>query len=46
MNNECPISFISTSMQGPKLNYLSIDKKAYEVYKAVKHFRPYLMKNH
>lgn len=45
MNNEHPISFMRSSMQGPELNYLAIDKKAYVVYKVVKNFRPYLMKN-
>lgn len=46
MNDEFPISFMSTSMQGPKLNYPDIDKKSYEVYKAMKHFRPYFLNNH
>jgi len=46
MNNERPISFMSASMQGPELNYPTIKKQAYAVYKAVKHFRTYLPKNH
>lgn len=43
MKNWCPISFMSASMQGSELNYLVIDKQAYEVYKVVKHFKPYLL---
>jgi hypothetical protein len=40
-NNEAPVSFISTNLQGVELNYPSIDKHAYAVYKAVNHFRSY-----
>ena len=45
-NDEWPISFMSTGLQGAELNYPEIDKQAYTVYKAVKHFRPYILKNH
>ena len=45
-NDERPISFMSTGLQGTELNYPEIDKQAYAVYKAVKHFRPYILKNH
>jgi hypothetical protein len=45
-NNEAPISFMSTNLQGAELNYPAIDKQAYAVYKAVKHFRSYILKNH
>jgi hypothetical protein len=45
-NNEAPVSFMSTNLQGDELNYLAIDKQAYTVYKAVKHFRSYILKNH
>lgn len=45
-NNERPISFMSARMQRPKLNYPTIEKQVYTAYKAVKHFRPYLLKNH
>eukprot|EP00253_Pinus_taeda_P004214 PITA_04214 len=45
-NDENLISFMSASMQGPEVNYPSIEKQDYAVYKAVKHFRPYLLKNH
>lgn len=31
MNDECPISPMSTSMQGPELNYHAIHKQAYIV---------------
>ena len=42
---ELPISFMSTSLQGDELNYLAMDKQAYVVFKAVKQFRPYILKN-
>ena len=45
-NNEAPVSFMSTNLQGAELNYPAIDKQAYEVYKAVKHFIYYILKNH
>jgi hypothetical protein len=35
-----------TNLQGSELNYPTIDKQAYVVYKAVKHFRSYILKNH
>ena len=37
---------MSTNLQGAELNYLAIDKQAYVVYKEVKHFRSYFLKNH
>ena len=45
-NNEALISFMSTNLQGAELNYPVIDKKSYAIYKAVKHFRSYILKNH
>jgi hypothetical protein len=45
-NNEAPVSFMSTNLQGDEMNYLSIDIHAYAVYKEVKHFRYYILKNH
>ena len=45
-NDEQPISFMSTGLQGAELNYPEIEKQAYAVYKAVKNFRPYILKNH
>lgn len=44
--NKWPKYFMSTSLQGPYINYPTIDKQAYLVYKAVKHFWPYLLKKH
>ena len=41
-----PISFMSTSLQGADLNYPAVDKQAYAVFKAVKQFGPYIVKNH
>ena len=43
--DEFPISFMSIGLQGDELNYLDIDKKAYIVFKSVKQFRPYILKN-
>jgi hypothetical protein len=45
-NKEAPISFMSTNIQWDELNYPVIDKKAYAVYKAMKQFRSYILKNH
>ena len=36
---------MSTGLQGAELNYPDIDKKAYAVFKVVKQFRPYILKN-
>ena len=44
--DEYPISFMSTGMQGVELNYPAVDKQAYAFFKAVKQFRPYIIKNH
>ena len=43
--DEFPISFMSTGLHGTKLNYPAIDKKAYIVFKVVKQFKPYILKN-
>ena len=43
--DEFPISFMSTGLQGAELNYPAVDKQAYAVFKAVKQFRPYILKN-
>ena len=43
--DEFPISFMSTGLQGVELNYPAVDKQAYAVFKVVKHFRPYILKN-
>jgi hypothetical protein len=45
-NNEALVSFMSTNIQGANINYPAIDKQAYTVYKAVKHFKSYILKNH
>ena len=36
---------MSIGLQGAELNYYTIDKKAYIVFKAVNQFRPYILKN-
>jgi hypothetical protein len=43
-NNEAPVSFMSTNIQGVELNYPSIDKLVYAIYKAMKHFIYYILK--
>ena len=42
---EYPISFMITGLQGVELKYHAIDKQAYAVFKAVKKFMPYILKN-
>jgi hypothetical protein len=43
-SNEIPISFMSSSFK-EELNYPVVDQQAYVVFKAVKHFRSYLLKS-
>ena len=43
--DEYPISFMSTGLQGAKFNYPAVHKQAYAVFKAVKQFRSYILKN-
>jgi hypothetical protein len=45
-HNEVSVSFMSTNLEGAELNYPSIDKNAYAVYKVVKHFRSYILNNY
>ena len=45
LGDEYPISFMSTGFQGDELNYPAMDKQAYAVFKAVKQFKPYILKN-
>jgi hypothetical protein len=45
-NNDALVSFMRINLQGVELNYTAIDNHAYVVYKAVKHFRTYILKNH
>ena len=40
-----PISFISTRLQGAELNYPTIDKHAYAMFKVVNQLEPYILKN-
>ena len=44
-NNEVPIAFMSSAFKGAELNYPVVDQQAYVVFKAVKHFRSYLLKS-
>jgi hypothetical protein len=41
--NEVPIAFISSAFKGVELNYPVVDRQAYVVFKAVKHFRSYIL---
>ena len=43
---EFTISSMSTGLQGVELNYPTIDKQSFAVFKVVKHFRPYLLRSH
>ena len=43
---ELMVSFMSTGLQGAKLKYPSINKKAFVMFKVVKHFHPYLLRSH
>jgi len=45
-NLEAPISFYSSNLQGAELNYSNVEKQAFVVYKAIKHYRPFLLKAH
>ena len=36
---------MSIGLQGDELNYPTVDKQAYVVFKAVKQFKPYIRKN-
>eukprot|EP00253_Pinus_taeda_P009085 PITA_09085 len=45
-NLEAPISFYSSNLQGAELNYSEVEKQAFAAYKAVKHYRPFLLKAH
>lgn len=42
--DEVPVSFMSVRLDEAQLKYLEVDKQAYAVFKAVKHFRPYFLK--
>ena len=35
-NNEAPIAFMSSSLNGAKLNYPEVDKQAFAIFKSVK----------
>lgn len=43
---EAPIAFFSSNLQGAELNYSYVEKQAYVVFKAIKYFRPFLLKTH
>jgi len=43
---EAPIAFFSSNLQGTELNYSDVEKQAYAVFKAIKYFRPFLLKTH
>jgi hypothetical protein len=41
-----PNCFFSSNLQGAELNYSDVEKQAYAVFKAIKYFRPFLLKTH
>ena len=41
-----PISYMRTGLKGAELNYPTVHKQTYAFFKAVKQFRPYILKNH
>ena len=43
-NIEAPIAFFSSNLQGAELNYSAVEKQAYVVFKALKHFRHFHLK--
>lgn len=43
--NEVPISYMISNLQGEELNYPDMEKQGFAVFKAVIHFRPYLLKS-
>lgn len=43
-NIEAMIAFFSSNLQGAELNYSVVEKQAYAVFKALKHFRTFLLK--
>eukprot|EP00253_Pinus_taeda_P007508 PITA_07508 len=45
-NLEAPISFFSSNFQGAELNYSEVENQAFAMYKAIKRYRPFLLKAH
>lgn len=45
-DEEQPISFMHTNLHEAQLKYPTIEKQAYAIFKAIKHFRSYILKNH
>eukprot|EP00253_Pinus_taeda_P029811 PITA_29811 len=43
---EAPIAFFRSNLQGAELNYSDVEKQGYAVFKAIKYFRPFLLKTH
>ena len=46
VEEEFPVSFMSTWLQGDNNDYASTNKQAFVVFKAIKHFWPYILKSH
>ena len=42
-NHEVPITFMVFAFKGAEINYPAVDRQAYIVFKAVKHFRSYIL---
>lgn len=45
-NVEAHISFSRSNLQGAELNYSTVERHAFVVFKTLKHFRPFLLKTH
>eukprot|EP00253_Pinus_taeda_P006896 PITA_06896 len=43
---KAPIALFSSNLQGAELNYSDVEKQTYVVFKAIKYFRPFLLKTH
>lgn len=46
VGEDFPVYFMRKRLQGAKLNYPSIDKQAFVVFKSIKHFQSYLLRSH
>jgi len=43
---ESPVAFFSSNIQGAKLNFSDVEKQEFSIFKAIKYFRPFLLKTH
>ena len=45
-NLEAPILFYNSNLQGAELNYSEVEKQVFAMYKAIKHYRAFLLQAH